>query len=124
MSYFECQKYFCFVLIPATFPGFVILVAIVAKYYGMWLEFSFGTRYFQKICFKYNFSYNLVPDYITLHDNVYCMTPHFHVQSFNPFQIKFMKIAAHARLNDLSIINLVIILKPILFLINCNGFHF
>ena len=30
------------------------------------------------------------------------------VQLFYPFRIKFMKIAAHAHINDLSIINLVL----------------
>ena len=30
------------------------------------------------------------------------------VQLFYPFRIKFMKIAAHAHMNDLSIINLVL----------------
>ena len=30
------------------------------------------------------------------------------VQSFNPFRIKFMKNDAHAHMNDLSIINLVL----------------
>ena len=35
------------------------------------------------------------------------------IQLFYPFRIKFMKIAAHAHMNDLSIINLSVILKPI-----------
>ena len=30
------------------------------------------------------------------------------IQLFYPFRIKFMKIAAHAHMNDLSIINLVL----------------
>ena len=33
---------------------------------------------------------------------------HMIIQSFNPFRIKFMKNDAHAHMNDLSIINLVL----------------